>query len=63
MILPIMFSILLIPSIGISFAEHGHSEGDSGGCKGDCVPPTLGVDTSGKVFVESGLQSMENPMM
>ena len=49
-----MFSILLIPSIGISFAEHGHSEGDGGGCKGDCVPPTLGVDTSGKVFVESG---------
>ena len=54
MILPIMFSILLIPSIGLSFAEHGHDEGGSGGCSGDCTPPTLGVDSSGKVFVENG---------
>ena len=53
MILPIMFSILLIPSVGLSFASHGHNEG-GGGCSGDCTPPTLGVDSSGIVFVEGG---------
>jgi len=55
MILPIMFSILLIPSIGISFASHGEDESSSGGgCSGDCTPPTLGQDSSGVVFVEGG---------
>lgn len=54
LILPIMFSILLIPGIGISFGEHGHSEGGGGGCNGDCTPPTLGKDSSGVVYVEDG---------
>ena len=51
-ILPIMLSILLIPNIGMSFADHPGENG--GGCTGDCIPPTLGKDSSGKVFVENG---------
>ena len=55
MILPIMFSILLIPSIGLSFAEHGHDESSGGGgCSGDCTPPTLGQDSSGRIHVTGG---------
>ncbi|WP_148702614.1 hypothetical protein [Nitrosopumilus piranensis] len=55
MVLPIMFGILLIPSIGMSFASHGDDESSSGGgCDGDCTHPTLGKDSSGIVFVEGG---------
>ena len=52
MIMPLIFGVLLAPSIGISFAAH--SSGGGSGCSGDCVPPTLGVDTYGKVLVEGG---------
>jgi len=52
MILPIMFGILLIPNIGMVFADHPHEGG--GGCGGDCTPPTLGQDSSGKVHVTGG---------
>ncbi len=32
------------------FADHG----SGGGCSGDCTPPTLGEDNSGRVFVDDG---------
>nr|AIF08645.1 hypothetical protein [uncultured marine thaumarchaeote KM3_31_G08] len=54
MILPIMLSILLIPNIGISFAEHGHDESSGSGCSGDCTAPTLGADIEGFTQVEGG---------
>lgn len=47
-----MFGFLLIPNIGIVFADHP-PEGGSG-CGGDCTPPTLGKDSSGKVHVTGG---------
>lgn len=51
MILPIMLSILLIPNIGMSFADH-----DGGnGCSADCAPPTLGKDSNGMVLLRMDL--------
>lgn len=50
-----MFSIMLIPNIGMSFANHGDEGGSGGGgCKGDCTAPTLGKDSEGTLFVENG---------
>lgn len=50
-----MFSIMLIPNIGMSFANHGdEGGGGGGGCSGDCTPPTLGKDSKGTIFVENG---------
>jgi hypothetical protein len=43
---------LIIPLNGTTFADHG--SGGSGGCSGDCAPPTLGEDNSGQTFVEKG---------
>ena len=54
MILPIMFGILLIPNIGISFADHDHDDSGGGGCGGDCVPPTLGIGSEGNLLIENG---------
>ena len=28
---------------------------EGGGCSGDCVPPTLGQDNDGRVYVDEGL--------
>ena len=53
MMLPVIFSILLMSNFGMVFASHGELSGS--GCSGDCVPPTLGQDSSGVVFVEGGL--------
>ncbi len=50
-----MFGILLIPNLGIVFADHDHDdEGGGGGCSGDCTPPTLGQDSSGVIHVTGG---------
>lgn len=48
-----LFAILIIPLNGNAFADHG-SGSSGGGCSGDCAPPTLGEDNSGKDFVEKG---------
>jgi hypothetical protein len=42
------------------FADHG-SSGGGGGCSGDCIPPTLGQDNYGQVFVTNGLVINDNP--
>ena len=42
----------MIPLNENVLADHG--SGGSGGCSGDCAPPTLGEDNSGQNFVENG---------
>ncbi len=36
------------------FADHGSGGGGGGSCSGDCSPPTLGFDNSGRQYVEKG---------
>ena len=53
-IFAICFSILLISSnVGYVLADHGSSGG--GSCSGDCLPPTLGQDSKGKILVNGGI--------
>ena len=40
------------------FADHG-SSGGGGGCSGDCAPPTLGKDNSGREYVKGGFSINE----
>lgn len=48
--------ILVVPSTGNVFADHGSGGGGGGGgCSGDCTPPTLGQDNSGTVYVKNGI--------
>ena len=47
-----LLALVLIPINTTVFADHG--SGGSGGCSGDCAPPTLGEDNSGQTFVEKG---------
>lgn len=49
----ILLVLLIIPNTSIIFADHG-SGGGGGGCSGDCAPPTLGEDNSGRGYVEEG---------
>jgi len=42
--------LALLPSHA-AYSDHG---GGGGGCSGDCTPPTLGADRSGKYFVSNG---------
>lgn len=44
---------IAIPNFTLSYASHG--TGGGGGCGGDCVPPTLGLDNQGTTRVEKGL--------
>ena len=53
MIVPIIFGLFMIPTSNMIYGDHDHDEG-SGGCSGDCVPPTLGVDHEGTILVENG---------
>ena len=51
--------LLCIPLTGNVFADHGGGSssggpGGSGGCSGDCAPPTLGIDNSGNDYVKKG---------
>jgi len=46
--------LLIIPLSQNAFADHGSGSG-GGGCSGDCVPPTLGLDNSGRDYVKNGL--------
>ncbi len=46
--------VLVISSTGNVFADHG-SGGGSGGCSGDCIPPTLGQDNNGRIYVSNGI--------
>ena len=46
-------TILVISSVEDIFASHG--SGGSGGCSGDCIPPTLGQDNTGRNYVENGI--------
>ena len=50
----VLFAVIVIFSSAITpaFASHGSSGG--GGCSGDCNPPTLGKDDSGRTFVNNG---------
>lgn len=52
MILPIMFSILLIPNFVMIYANHDDPTG--GVCSGDCTAPTMGVNNIGMRHVENG---------
>ena len=55
------FSIVLISSnVGYVFADHG-SGGGGGGCSGDCLPPTLGQDSRGKILVDGGISVNGKP--
>ena len=51
-------ALLLVFSVGFPLAYAGHgggSSGGGGGCGGPCIPPTLGVNSDGKVRVNGGL--------
>ena len=51
----ILFSFfILVSTSSYAFADHG-SGSSGGGCSGDCTPPTLGIDNSGREFVNKGL--------
>jgi hypothetical protein len=54
-----IFFLLLIPFSVNASADHG-SGSSGGGCSGDCAPPTLGSDNSGKDFVKKGLTINNN---
>ena len=54
-IFALCFSIILISSnVGYVFADHGSGSGGSG-CSGDCLPPTMGEDSRGKILVDGGI--------
>ncbi len=50
--LPPVLGLLLLAGAAGAVADHGG--GTSGGCTGDCVPPTLGTDNGGKRLVSGG---------
>ncbi len=55
-----LFILITVSGTGNIFADHG-SSGGGGGCSGDCIPPTLGRDDYGQVFVTNGLEINGNP--
>ncbi len=52
LIIPSLFFIFLLSSIGLAFADHG--SGGGGGCSGDCNPPTMGLDERSRQIVFDG---------
>ena len=46
---------MIVSSNSDIFAEHSSSGGEGGGCSGDCMPPTLGEDNNGRIYVENGI--------
>ena len=50
-----LFILMAISGSETISADHGSSGGGGGGCSGDCIPPTLGQDNYGQVFVINGL--------
>ena len=52
-IFSVLLSILIVPNAILVFGDHG-SGSSGGGCSGDCAPPTLGLDNSGREYVEKG---------
>jgi len=52
LLLSSLLVLLVIPSTENVLADHGSSSG--GGCSGDCAPPTLGQDNSGRDYVKEG---------
>jgi len=44
-------AIFVLMPLHEAYSDHG---GGGGGCSGDCTPPTLGADKSGKDFVSNG---------
>ena len=48
-----IFGLLVVTTTDKVFADHG--SGGGGGCSGDCTPPTLGQDNTGRVYVKDGL--------
>lgn len=48
-----LFSLLIIPTYDVVFADHGGG-GGGGSCSGDCSPPTMGQDNSGTLYVNEG---------
>ena len=66
----ILHSVLLAVAFGIMFtaaaatttpaAWADHGSGGGGGCSGDCSPPTLGQDNSGRQYVSEGFGINDN---
>ena len=54
LIFPLLLTILLVPNTMLVLGDHG-SGSSGGGCSGDCAPPTLGLDNSGKDYVHDGI--------
>ena len=53
LLLSSLLVLLVIPTAENVFADHGSGSGGSG-CSGDCAPPTLGQDNSGRYYVKEG---------
>ena len=52
LLFPFLLMLLFFSNTEIIFADHG--SGGGGGCSGDCAPPTLGEDNSGRTYVNEG---------
>ena len=52
----VLFAVMVIFSSAIApaFAAHGAGGSGGSGCSGDCSPPTLGQDNSGRTYVNGG---------
>lgn len=50
--------LFIFSTTEFSFADHG-SSGGGGSCSGDCAPPTLGEDNSGREYVKGGFSINE----
>ena len=50
----VLFFLLIISTTVIAPAFASHGSGGSGGCSGDCSPPTLGQDNTGRTYVHDG---------
>ena len=48
-----LLSLIVVPLSESALADHG-SGASGGGCSGDCAPPTMGIDNSGKDYVKKG---------
>ena len=49
----LFFALIISTTITPTFGSHGLGSA-GGGCSGDCSPPTLGKDTSGRTYVDDG---------
>ena len=52
LVMPIIIALFLLANASNTSADHGG--GTSGGCSGDCTPPTLGIDNAGRQIVKGG---------